>query len=88
MSEQRSDPADAAPLVGIIMGSTSDAPVMAEAAEVLSEFGVRHELRVVSAHRSPQRMVDYAHDRPRTVASRSSSPAPAAPLTCPAWSRR
>ncbi len=60
MSEQRSDPAEAAPRVGIIMGSSSDAPVMAEAAGVLSEFGVRHELRVVSAHRSPHRMVDYA----------------------------
>lgn len=51
---------DAAPVVGIIMGSSSDAPVMAEAAAVLEGFEVAHELRVVSAHRSPQRMVDYA----------------------------
>lgn len=42
------------------MGSSSDAEVMSGAAEALSEFGVSHEVRVVSAHRSPQRMVDYA----------------------------
>jgi 5-(carboxyamino)imidazole ribonucleotide mutase len=46
--------------VGIIMGSSSDLPVMEAAAGVLSEFGVAHEVRVVSAHRSPRRMVDYA----------------------------
>ena len=46
--------------VGIIMGSSSDLPVMDEAAGVLTEFGVPFELRVVSAHRSPLRMVDYA----------------------------
>lgn len=46
--------------VGIIMGSSTDLPVMDEAAGVLTEFGVDHELRVVSAHRSPLRMVDYA----------------------------
>jgi 5-(carboxyamino)imidazole ribonucleotide mutase len=46
--------------VGIIMGSSSDLPVMQQAAEVLTEFGIDHEVRVVSAHRSPMRMVDYA----------------------------
>ena len=46
--------------VGIIMGSSSDLPVMDAAAGVLTEFGVAHEVRVVSAHRSPLRMVDYA----------------------------
>jgi 5-(carboxyamino)imidazole ribonucleotide mutase len=46
--------------VGIIMGSSSDRPVMEDAATVLSEFGVPFEMRVVSAHRSPVRMVDYA----------------------------
>jgi 5-(carboxyamino)imidazole ribonucleotide mutase len=50
----------APPLVGIIMGSASDAPVMEEAAAALAELGVAHEVRVVSAHRSPERMVDYA----------------------------
>lgn len=46
--------------VGIIMGSSSDLPVMEGAAGVLTEFGVPHEIRVVSAHRSPMRMVEYA----------------------------
>ena len=46
--------------VGIIMGSDSDLPVMAEAAKVLEEFGVEYELTIVSAHRTPDRMYDYA----------------------------
>lgn len=49
-----------APPVGVVMGSSSDAPVMREAVEVLSELGVDTEFRVISAHRSPERMVDYA----------------------------
>jgi 5-(carboxyamino)imidazole ribonucleotide mutase len=49
-----------APLVGIIMGSDSDLPVMRQAYEALAEFGVPAEIRVVSAHRTPQRMLDYA----------------------------
>ena len=48
------------PQVGIIMGSASDLDVMKGAAEVLDEFGIGYEMRVVSAHRSPERMVDYA----------------------------
>lgn len=48
--------------VGIIMGSSSDLPVMEAAAAVLDEFGVAHEVRVVSAHRSPMRMVAYARE--------------------------
>jgi len=48
------------PLVGIIMGSTSDWETMRHAAERLSELGVAHETRVVSAHRTPQRLYDYA----------------------------
>lgn len=50
------------PPVGIIMGSDSDLPVMALAAEVLDSFGVEYELTVVSAHRTPERMVSYAQD--------------------------
>lgn len=46
--------------VGIIMGSSSDLPTMKDAADVLDRFGVAHEVRVVSAHRSPLRMVEYA----------------------------
>jgi 5-(carboxyamino)imidazole ribonucleotide mutase len=48
------------PSVGIIMGSQSDLSVMKEAAEFLDEIGVAYELTIVSAHRTPQRMFDYA----------------------------
>jgi len=48
------------PLVGIIMGSDSDLPVMKQAADLLQQFSVPFELTVVSAHRTPQRMMDYA----------------------------
>lgn len=48
------------PLVGIIMGSESDLKIMKEAAEVLGHLGVEFELTVVSAHRTPHRMVEYA----------------------------
>ncbi|CAB4863615.1 unannotated protein [freshwater metagenome] len=53
-------------VVGIVMGSDSDLEVMRPAAEVLTQFGVAHELRVVSAHRTPQQMLEYglgAEDR-------------------------
>ena len=53
-------------LVGVIMGSDSDWPVMRAAAQALDEFGVPHEVSVVSAHRTPDRMLDYA----RRAASR------------------
>lgn len=46
--------------VGIIMGSKSDLPVMQEAIEVMKEFGIDYEVTVVSAHRTPMRMVEYA----------------------------
>jgi 5-(carboxyamino)imidazole ribonucleotide mutase len=46
--------------VGIIMGSKSDFPIMKEAKEILEQFGVTCEVRVVSAHRTPELMVDYA----------------------------
>ena len=49
-----------APLVGIIMGSKSDWETMRHAADMLAELGVAHETRVVSAHRTPKRLVDYA----------------------------
>jgi phosphoribosylaminoimidazole carboxylase PurE protein len=48
------------PLVGIIMGSDSDLPVMRDAAEILEQLNVSFELTIVSAHRTPQRMFDYA----------------------------
>lgn len=46
--------------VGIIMGSKSDLPVMQDAADIFREFGVEFEMTVVSAHRTPERMFDYA----------------------------
>ncbi|MDD3570121.1 MAG: 5-(carboxyamino)imidazole ribonucleotide mutase [Lachnospiraceae bacterium] len=48
------------PLVGIIMGSDSDLPVMSEAAKILDKFEISYELTIVSAHRTPDRMYDYA----------------------------
>lgn len=46
--------------VGIIMGSITDLPIMEEAAEVLKEFGIQYEINIVSAHRTPDLMVEYA----------------------------
>ena len=55
-----SESAPGAPLVGIIMGSDSDWPVMEAAAQACAEFGIAHEADVVSAHRMPQQMLAYA----------------------------
>lgn len=46
--------------IGIIMGSQSDWPTMKHAADILDELGVAHEVKIVSAHRTPDRMYDYA----------------------------
>src|SRR5258706_16025004 len=48
------------PLIGIIMGSDTDLNVMQAAADILKQFGISHEVTVVSAHRTPLRMVEYA----------------------------
>jgi 5-(carboxyamino)imidazole ribonucleotide mutase len=48
------------PQVGIIMGSSSDLKVMKDAADVLNELGIEYEMTVVSAHRTPERMFEYA----------------------------
>lgn len=50
------------PMVGIIMGSDSDLPIMKEAADLLTQFGIPFELTIVSAHRTPRRMIKYAND--------------------------
>ena len=50
----------AQPLIGVIMGSQSDWQTMRHAIEILAEFNVAHEARIVSAHRTPERMVEYA----------------------------
>jgi 5-(carboxyamino)imidazole ribonucleotide mutase len=54
--------ADEAPLVGIIMGSQSDWETMRHAADLLGELGVAHETRIVSAHRTPERLYTYARE--------------------------
>lgn len=48
------------PIVGIIMGSDSDLNVMQAAADILKQFNIEHEITVVSAHRTPHRMIEYA----------------------------
>lgn len=53
------------PIVGVIMGSSSDLPVMAPASEMLKELGVPTETTIVSAHRTPDRMFDYAREARR-----------------------
>ncbi|ADD40518.1 5-(carboxyamino)imidazole ribonucleotide mutase [Stackebrandtia nassauensis] len=53
---------DNQPLVGVIMGSDSDWPTMKAAVEMLDHFGVAHEVRVVSAHRTPHAMLTYADE--------------------------
>jgi 5-(carboxyamino)imidazole ribonucleotide mutase len=52
---------DDGPLIGIIMGSKSDWETMRHAAETLDRLGIAHETRIVSAHRTPKRLYDYAH---------------------------
>lgn len=58
--------AERGPLVGVIMGSDSDLKVMKFAADILDEFDVPHEVRIQSAHRTPQKMAEYG----RTAVSR------------------
>ncbi|HET9659614.1 MAG TPA: 5-(carboxyamino)imidazole ribonucleotide mutase [Thermomicrobiales bacterium] len=50
------------PIVGVIMGSDSDLPVMQAAADALREFDVPHEIRIISAHRTPGEMIAYGTD--------------------------
>ena len=63
-NQQRSN-APENPLVGIVMGSDSDLPVMQEALEVLTSFGIPAEITVASAHRSPKRVFEYASNASR-----------------------
>ena len=66
-----------APQVGIIMGSDSDLATMKAAAEVLRDFSIRAEVTVVSAHRTPERMLEYArsaHKRGIKVGALSGRP--------------
>ena len=75
------------PLVGIIMGSTSDWETMTHAAQTLDALGVPHETRVVSAHRTPDLLFAYASDA-ENAASKSSSPEQAVLRICPEWPHR
>ncbi len=55
-----SDTTSSSPVIGVVMGSSSDWPTMSKAVEVLEHFGVAHEAKVVSAHRMPDEMFAYA----------------------------
>jgi 5-(carboxyamino)imidazole ribonucleotide mutase len=57
-----SRPVPACPMVGVLMGSHSDLATMQEAAKVLEEFGVPFEVRICSAHRTPDRLIGYARE--------------------------
>lgn len=75
---------ETAPLVGVIMGSKSDWETMRHAAEMLERFGVPHECRIVSAHRTPAWMAEYAS----TAESRGIEviiAGPEAPPICREW---
>ena len=49
------------PQVGIVMGSDSDMPIMAKAAEMLDRFGITYDMNIISAHREPQEFFNYAN---------------------------
>jgi len=76
------------PLVGIIMGSQSDWPTMRHAADMLTQLGVPHEARIVSAHRTPDRLAHYAktaRDRGLRVIIAGAGGAAHLPGMCAAW---
>ncbi|MDR3537215.1 MAG: 5-(carboxyamino)imidazole ribonucleotide mutase [Acetobacteraceae bacterium] len=78
----------AMPRVGIIMGSQSDWPTLTHAAEMLTRLGVAHETRIVSAHRTPDRLRDYARsarDRGLGVIIAGAGGAAHLPGMCAAW---
>ena len=56
--------------VGIVMGSDSDMPIMAKAAEILDRFGIDYEMKIISAHREPDIFFQWAEERRRKRASR------------------
>ena len=62
--------ASAPPLVGVVMGSRSDWTTLQRAAEVLDQFGVPHACEVVSAHRTPEKLTDYAKSAADRIADR------------------
>jgi 5-(carboxyamino)imidazole ribonucleotide mutase len=81
-------PADGMPLVGLIMGSQSDWPTLRHAAETLAELNVPHEARIVSAHRTPDRLAAYAKSaqgRGLRVIVAAAGGAAHLPGMCAAW---
>lgn len=81
-------PGDAPPLVGVIMGSQSDWPTMQHASEILAKLSIKHETRIVSAHRTPDRLRDYAtsaRDRGLKVVIAGAGGAAHLPGMCAAW---
>ena len=80
--------ASAAPMIGIIMGSQSDWPTMTHAAEMLTKLGVPHEVRIVSAHRTTDRLREYANtarDRGLRAIIAGAGGAAHLPGMCAAW---
>jgi 5-(carboxyamino)imidazole ribonucleotide mutase len=81
-------PAEISPLIGIIMGSQSDWPTLSHAAEVLTRLGVAHEVRIVSAHRTPDRLRAYAlgaRDRGLKLIIAGAGGAAHLPGMCASW---
>jgi 5-(carboxyamino)imidazole ribonucleotide mutase len=81
-------PQDPAPLVGIIMGSQSDWPTLIHATETLSRLDIAHEVRIVSAHRTPDRLREYAstaRDRGLKLIIAGAGGAAHLPGMCAAW---
>jgi 5-(carboxyamino)imidazole ribonucleotide mutase len=81
-------PKDQAPVIGIIMGSQSDWPTLTHAAETLNRLGIPHEVRIVSAHRTPDRLRDYAmtaRDRGLKVIIAAAGGAAHLPGMCASW---
>lgn len=87
MSEVQTAHTHSAPLVGVLMGSSSDWDVMKNAVAILQEFGVPYEAKVVSAHRMPDEMFAYAESA-RERGIRAIIAARAARRICRACSRR
>src|SRR3546814_16147500 len=85
MSKHAQGAQTAAPKVGIVMGSQSDWATMRHASETLTELGVPHECRIVSAHRTPQRLNDCAgrasHRGPKVNVAGPGAPAPLPGMT-------
>ena len=81
-------PADEMPLIGLIMGSQSDWPTLRHAAELLAELTVPHEARIISAHRTPDRLAAYAksaRERGLRVIIAAAGGAAHLPGMCAAW---